>query len=114
VDVDEQSLALWHNLVSAVERALADHPRNAAELNVDTEHLNIHVRPRRGEAADIDISFDGVDEVCLEVGLTEAHMWQVGPEPLDETIYRIVAAVAAGHIEEVGSFNATARSASGT
>ena len=109
MDLNGAGLDLWRSLVSAVRRALGELPDDAAELTVDDENLNIHIRPRHQGAADIDIGFDGVDEVLLEVGLTDAHLWQVDSSPLDETIYRIVAAVAAGDIEETGSFTATAR-----
>lgn len=103
------TLTLWLSLVAAVEKALGGHPPDAAQLTVNSPDLSIAIHPRRDGAADIELGFNGIDEVYLEVGLTDTCLWQVNATPLDETVYRVVAVVAAGKLEEAGSFDATAR-----
>lgn len=102
MELNEEGHILWLSLVAAVEKALGGHPPDAAQLTVNTPDLSIAIHPRREGAADIELGFNGIDEVYLEVGLTDACLWQVNATPLDETIYRIVAAVAAGKLEEAG------------
>ena len=109
MELDEESKDLWRAVVAAAQRAVAQCPGNVAEIAVRDEDLSMEIRPRRGDAAGIEIGFNGIDEVYLRIGLTDAWLWQVDSKPLTETVHNIVAAVMAGSIEEAGSFTASAR-----
>lgn len=67
------------------------------------------VFPVREGAASIQVAYCGTYEIHLEVGLTDAWIWQVDDTPLPAWLDRIVSGVMAGNFEEVGSFNASGR-----
>lgn len=109
VKLDADELQLWQELVATVQRALGEYPPSVARMEVNHAEFTIEVHPRREDAAPILVSYAGTYEIHLEVGFTDAWIWQVDETPLPESLYRIVSGVMAGNFEEVGSFNASGR-----
>lgn len=109
MNLDADELQLWQELVAAVHRAVGEHAPSAARTEVNDAAFTIDVHPRREDAAPIAVSYAGTHEIYLEVGLTDAWIWQIDETPLPETLYRIVSGVMAGNFEEVGSFTAAGR-----
>lgn len=109
MDLDPDELELWDDLVLVVQRSLAAYPADAARLAVNNTDFTMSVHPLQDGAASIQIDYCGTYEIYLEVGQTDAWIWQVDDTPLPEWLHRIVSGVMAGDFEEVGSFNASGR-----
>lgn len=99
----------WPRLVAAVQRALAACPPDVATLIVNNEEHSIHIQPRNEDAAGVEISYWGTDEIYLCVGMTDSWIWDGPAGSVEQELYQILAGVMAGRFEEAGSFNAGGR-----
>jgi len=109
MDVEPDVSGRWPRLVAAVQRALSACPPDAATLIVNDEDHSIHIQPRNGDAASVEVRYSGTDEIYLGAGMTDSWIWDGPAGSVDEELYQILAGVMAGGFEEAGSLNAGGR-----
>lgn len=109
VDPEDDVSDRWPRIVAAVQRALAAYPSDVATLVVNNEEQSIHIQPRNDDAAAVEVSYWGTDEIYLGVGMTDSWIWDGSAGSVEEELFQILAGVMAGRFEESGSFNAGGR-----
>lgn len=109
VNPEEDAPDRWPRLVAAVQQALAAYPPDVAKLVVYSDEQSIQTEPRNDDAAAVEVSYWGTDEIYVGVGMTDSWIWDGPAGSVEEVLYQVLAAVMAGRFEEAGSLNASGR-----